>query len=191
MSLNSITLTSSLSIILRVACFACAIFLAPSPFATETAENNWGYWLLVSLPADDIQSISTSESDQPSANAADRAVAQEKTTLESQRMANIKTAQHKSYAHLAKIQRLTVHGLDEQGTLIYRTSVRDPRVLRMETTDDDGNLVDHGMVRRGAAVVSVPVPEKDVVRLEIFFYPIGADRLKARSLPSLGQVILR
>lgn len=176
---------------LRAASSACVILLSLSSFATEATVDNWGYWLQVSLPAEDMKTISKSETDQTSAYASNRALPQEITTLESQRMTNIKTAQDKSYAHLLNIQRLAVHGFDEQGTLIYRTSVRDPRVLRMETTDSDGNLVDHGLVRRGAAVISVPVPEKDVVRLEIFFHPIGADSVRARSLPSLGQVILK
>lgn len=191
MALDSTNLISWHSNMIRAFRFACAIFLSLPLYAAEPTENNWGYWLLVSLPAEDIQTISTSETDQSSANASDRALPQKIPTLESQRMTNIKTAHDQSYAHLPNIQRLTVHGFDEQGALIYRTSVRDPRVLRMETTDGDGNLVDYGMVRRGAAVISVPVPEKDVVRLEFFFHPIGADTTKARSLPSLGQVILR
>lgn len=106
-------------------------------------------------------------------------------------MSSIKKSYQRDYSHLSDFQRLTIHGFNEQGTVVFRTSVRDPRVLRMETVDDGGNLVDYGTIRRGAAVISVPVPEKDVVRLEFFIHPVDSSTSKEQPLVTLGQVAIK
>ena len=106
-------------------------------------------------------------------------------------MSSIKTAYQSDYSHLGDVQRLIVHGFNEKGTVVFRTSVRDPRVLRMETVDDNGNLIYHGTIRRGAAVVSVPVPEKDVVRIELSSQAVDLTTPKGRPLVTVGKVDIK
>lgn len=175
----------------RLTILALITLISALTTASETEGDDWGYWLLVKLPAVEVPPDSNSKTGRAKTDPSGTRLSKEKITLQSQRMSSIKTAYQSDYSHLRDVHRLIVHGFNEKGTVVFTTSVRDPRVLRMETVDNNGNLIYHGTIRRGAAVVSVPVPEKDVVRIELSSQAVDLTTPKGRPLVTVGKVDIK
>lgn len=175
-------------LVLRIIWFALVTFVVSPEIHSASEEDYWGYWLLVELPVAEGSANSSSDTGRIESQSSSDLSSAAKSTLRSQRMAVIKTEQQHDYSHLPDFERLTIHGLDENGAVVFSTTVRDPRVLRMETLDDDGNRVDYGTIRRGKATISIPVPRQGVVRLEVLSQAAASVSSKARSLLSVGEV---
>ena len=135
---------------------------------TALSEEDWGHWWLVLLPAFEEQA-NTGRDGLPSTSApTSQRLADPSPILQARRSSAIKRKIKTIGSHARDQELLNVRGYDGEGNAVFNATVKDPRVVRMETLDDSGNLIDFGITRRGSALVSIPVPIHQVERLEIF-----------------------
>ena len=66
---------------------------------------------------------------------------------------------------------LLVVGTDAKRQVRWWTSIADPRVVRYETGDEDGNLIDGGIILRGDVQFSVEMPDDPEIGSVEIFHP--------------------